>query len=132
MLTAYNFGFTTAQVPAGSTIVSVQIEVRWFVTDAGGGGIGPENDAWFQIDAISSQPSTTVGNPMTPIFYNGSNWPIGSANMITTNYFLTGTMPTDTVVRSNNFGARVGFGRQSREENYVAYVDFIRITVCYR
>ncbi len=132
MLTAYTFAFDAGSpVPAGSTIVSVQIDVRWYVADAAGGGTGPENGAWFQIDAIASQPSTTVGGQYL-LTYNGSNWPIGSANAITTSYLLTGTLPTATVVRSPNFGARVGFGRQTGEEDYIAYVDFIRITVCYR
>lgn len=131
MLTAYTFGFTTAMVPAGSTIVSVQIEVKWYVEDLAGGATGPEAGAWFQINAISTQPSTTVGGQYL-LTYNGSNWPIGSANAITTNYLLTGTLPTAAQVVSPNFGARVGFGRQTGEEDFRGYVDFIRITVCYR
>lgn len=131
MLTAYNFGFTTAMIPPGSTIVSVTIEVNWHVTDAAGGGTGPEAGAWFQIDAISAQPSTTIGDQHL-LTYNGSNWPIGSGNAVTTSYALTGLLPTAAQVVSANFGARVGFGRQSNEEDYVANVDFIRITICYR
>ncbi len=127
-LTATNVGFTTSMVPSGSTIVSVQIEVRWYVTDSILSGTGPDSGAWFQIDAMAG--GSPIGNQYQST-YDGSNWPGSSGTAVTTSYFLAGSLPTAAQVVDPTFGARIGFGRPDGDA-YAAFCDFIRITVCYR
>lgn len=106
--------------------MSIQIDVQWYVSGT------QENGAWFQIQARSG--GAQIGAQYTNT-YAGSGWPTTSGTAATTSYFLTGTLPTAAQVvaqGATGFGAQIGFGRQRQETNYTAYVDFIRITVCYR
>lgn len=125
-LTVSNFGFT---IPAGSTIISVKIEVRWYAADAQFGGTGPDDGARFQIQAWNG--ASQEGNAFTLDRSGAASWPTAST-IFTTSYDLTGAMPTLAEVTAATFGARIGFRADVGDDNYVANVDFVRITVCWR
>lgn len=118
-LTLTNFGFTSSDIPAGSTIDGIEFAINRYFTNA--------NDV-FDYEFQLLKASTAHGSNMA----SAAKWPSSEAEATyggATN--LCGGTWAQTDIADSGFGVRLCIKATSGGAGTLAYVDYIKLRVYY-
>ncbi|MCL5409422.1 MAG: hypothetical protein M1607_01005 [Patescibacteria group bacterium] len=122
-LNATNFGFTTSDIPTGSTIDGVYAEVYRYVNTA---ARLRDNDVRLIVNG------SVAGNNKADTVNNWTNaWVLANYGGETDTWGVSGGI-SDTYVRQTNFGMAFSIRKITTSSNaYTGQVDYIRMTIYY-